>query len=179
MTVALSVSMAFALCVPVFPASTRYPSRHHRGTRSDASSSLGVSEAQATQYFPASLQFEDVQPVDGLPRRMGQTADHLDLVEVLGPSSGLHKITVVVTYDHDVSSAAEAVALMCRVTENVDPTWGDAALTWVDDNVLKVLNTGGDASVSIVRHHIRFKIKNFSLATVVGMKGQVLVITPA
>lgn len=104
-----------------------------------ASRGLGRTDRQILsnleEYFPV---VEKSTPIRGRPRRMGQTADNLAHIEIIGEPSDVHSATVMIGIPNDApTTLIRNVGICLILLNNALPSWDDRA-DWFNSALEKI-----------------------------------------
>ena len=96
---------------------------------------LGIGRTHIQQAFPSpEFAMEEGAPVNGQPSMVGQAANSNTLVQMVGPSSNLQSVSLMVVLEHEnTQSRRQALAYLRSITELTAP-W---AIDWVRSNISK------------------------------------------
>jgi ribosomal protein S14 len=96
---------------------------------------LGIGRARVKRAFPSpEFTMEEGAPVNGDPSLLGQAANSNTLVQMVGPRSNLHAVSVMVVLEQENTQSRRRATAYLRSMTELAATW---ATDWVGSNLSK------------------------------------------
>jgi hypothetical protein len=100
---------------------------------------VGINRADIQQLYESpslGFVFEESTPVDGQPRAMGKSSDGLTCVEMIGPSSDLASVSLMVGVPNDAPRSRHETnaVLILSLLKQACPSWSDSS-NWLSQNI--------------------------------------------
>ncbi|MBA7670237.1 hypothetical protein ES703_78382 [subsurface metagenome] len=112
---------------------------------------IGISYYQVMEYLSDFFLMEKSTPVDGQDRYMGQTADNLAILEIIGNKDNISQATIMIGIPNDApDKLVRNTILAIRFLENTVPEWTNSN-EWITANAKRVADIPGVSDVKVVK----------------------------
>ncbi len=112
---------------------------------------MGISYYQVMEYLSDFFLMEKSTPVDGQDRYMGQTADNLAVLEIIGNKNNISQATLMIGIPNDApDKLVRNTILAIRFLENTVSEWTNSN-EWITANAKRVADIPGVSDVEVVK----------------------------